>query len=492
MGVGRVLVADDALLSPSRLMASPAPSASPNEDVRRATDFLTRLLPPPRAFDIRLWDGTVIPGEGETALTAVIHSPGALRRMLRPPVELRLGEAYLRGDFDLEGDVGRAGPALEASRGATASPREALALARLWARLPRERETASGGTGYGERAAQIDAAENSRDWDREGIQYHYDAGNDFFALFLDRRMVYSCAYFPTGTETLDEAQERKLEHICRKLRLRDGDRLLDIGCGWGALVIHAARHYGVRALGVTLSQQQADLARQRIAEAGVADRVEVRLTDYRDVETAGYDAVASVGMFEHVGRERLPEYFDHVFRILRPGGRFLNHGIASRPSTRTWLQAAARRVLDPVLIGGTAFRKKYVFPSGGLVPVSEANLVAQQAGFEVRDVENLREHYARTLHAWTERLESHADEAIRLGGERMYRLWRIYMGIASWQFSRGEFDLGQSLLQKPAGGLSDLPLSRADLYAPFDAGRPGTNGTASRPLARPSTPGMDP
>ncbi len=475
-------------------MTSPAPSISQNEDVRRATAFLTRLLPESRAFDIRLWDGTVIPGEGETEMTAIINSPGALRRMLRPPVQLSLGEAYLRGDFDLEGNVSRAGPGLEASMNATGSVRDLVDLTRLWRALPRDDGQALTGTGYGERAAQIDAAENTRDWDREGIQYHYDAGNDFFALFLDRRMVYSCAYFPTGTETLDEAQERKLEHICRKLRLQPGERLLDIGCGWGALVIYAAQHFDVEATGVTLSEQQADLAQQRIAEAGLEDRVTVRQMDYRDVGEASFDKVASVGMFEHVGEERLPEYFEHVFRALVPGGLFLNHGIASHPERRSWVGKALHRVLEPVLVGATAFRTRYVFPSGGLVSVSAANLVAQTAGFEVRDVENLREHYARTLHAWTERLESHADDAVRLGSERMYRLWRIYMGIASWQFARGVFDLGQSLLQKPAGGPSSLPLSRADLYAPFDAGRSEvhTNGKATRPMYSPSAPPMDP
>ncbi len=444
-------------------LLSTSPSAP--ADVARATAFLTRLLPAPRAFDIRLWDGTVIPGDGEPELTAVINHPGSLRRMLRPPVELSLGEAYLRGDFDLEGDVGKAGPALEASRSATGSLKDLLALAKLWRALPKSEGQDTTGTGYGERPAEMDAAEHSREWDQKGIQYHYDAGNDFFALFLDERMVYSCAYFPTGTETLDEAQEAKLEHICRKLRLQPGERLLDIGCGWGALVIYAAQHFGVEALGVTLSERQHALATERIVEAGLQDRVTVRQLDYRDVQAESFDKVASVGMFEHVGRERLPEYFEHVFRILKPGGLFLNHGIASQPNRRSWFGNVLRRALDPVLIGGTTFRKRYVFPSGGLVPISEANLVAQTAGFEVRDVENLREHYALTLAHWARRLEEHQEEAIRTGGEQMYRLWRIYMGIASWQFSRGEFDLGQSLLLRPTGGPSALPLTRADLYA---------------------------
>jgi cyclopropane-fatty-acyl-phospholipid synthase len=444
---------------------APAVALPPPEDVQRAAAFLARLLPEPRPFEIRLWDGTTLPGTGEAPLTVVIRAPGAPRRMFRPPVELSLGEAYLRGDFDLEGEPWRAGPALEAARVAAASPADALALARLWLDLPADGGGADRGIGYGERPAQIAAAERSRDWDREGIRYHYDAGNDFFALFLDRRLVYSCAYFPTGEEGLDEAQERKLDHICRKLRLREGERFLDVGCGWGALVIHAAERYGARALGVTLSEQQYDLAQRRIAEAGLRDRAVVRLMDYREVAAETFDKVASVGMFEHVGRERLPEYFGHIYRLLRPGGLFLNHAIAGRPSGRTRLGEAVRGRFESLLVGGSTFRKRYVFPSGGLVPVSEANLVAQRAGFEVRDVENLREHYARTLRVWAERLEHRKEEAVRLGGDRMYRLWRLYMGIASWQFERGEFDLAQSLLHRPAGGPSGLPPTRADLYA---------------------------
>jgi cyclopropane-fatty-acyl-phospholipid synthase len=443
----------------------PAPAASSGADVRRAIAFIERLLPPPRVFDIRFWDGTLVSGTGEADLTLAINHPGSLRRMFRLPIELSLGEAYLRGDFDLEGEVWRAGSALEAARGAARSPREMLALLRLWRALPRDEASRAAGTGYGAGPARIQAARHSRDWDREGIRYHYDAGNDFFALFLDRRMVYSCAYFPTGTETIDQAQERKLEHICRKLRLKEGERFLDIGCGWGALVIHAAGRHGVRALGVTLSEQQHDLANRRIAEAGLQDRAEVRLMDYRDVAGTAFDKIASVGMFEHVGRRRLPEYFEHVHRLLAPGGLFMNHGIAGRPRARGRTAEALRGLIEPHLVGGATFRARYIFPSGDLVPVSEANLVAQKSRFEVRDVENLREHYALTLRAWAQRLEQRREEAIRLGGEKMFRLWRIYLGIASWQFEHGEFDLAQSLLQKPTGGPSGLPLTRADLYA---------------------------
>ncbi|HEX2190505.1 MAG TPA: cyclopropane-fatty-acyl-phospholipid synthase family protein, partial [Longimicrobiaceae bacterium] len=333
---------------------------------------------------------------------------------------------------------------------------------RAWRGLPRD-----GGGRAGVEAARLGAAEHTPEWDRAGVRYHYDAGNDFYRLFLDRRMVYSCGYFPTGAEGLDEGQERKLEHVCRKLRLRPGERLLDIGCGWGALAVHAATRHGARVVGVTLSEQQAELARLRVAEAGVEDRVRIELRDYRELRGERFDRVSSVGMFEHVGRKRLPEYFATVFSLLRPGGLFLNHGIGGRPRRPAPLvRGLLRRGLDRVLLDNGHFRRSYVFPNGDLVPVSEADLVAERAGFEVRDVENLREHYGRTLRFWAERLEARREDARRLGGERVFRIWRLFMGIASWQFATGELAVYQSLLERPTGGPSEaVPWSRADLYA---------------------------
>jgi cyclopropane-fatty-acyl-phospholipid synthase len=429
-------------------------------DVRAAAAFLGAVFPAPRGFDVRLWEGTVLPADGASAFTLALRSPGSLRRMFRVPLALSLGEAYGRGDFEIEGDVWAAAPGMQAYRNQLRSARDAARLARLWRALPRD-----GGPGASVDRAHIGAAEGSRAWDLEGIRYHYDAGNELYALFLGRRMIYSCAYFPTGAEDLDAAQEAKLEHICRKLRLRPGQTLLDIGCGWGGLVIYAAERFGVRALGVTLSLEQHALATERVRAAGVEDRVEIRIQDYRDLRDGPFDRVASVGMFEHVGGRRLPAYFAHIRGLMKPGALFLNHGIGGRASPGYSLRRAVSGVLTERLVGSAEFRRRYIFPTGGLVSVSEANLAAERAGLEVRDVENLREHYALTLRHWTRNLEANRDEAVRLSGEPAYRLRRIHMGVASWQFEAGHLTLNQTLLARPEDGRTPVPWSRADLYA---------------------------
>ncbi|HSU15111.1 cyclopropane-fatty-acyl-phospholipid synthase family protein [Longimicrobium sp.] len=440
--------------SPTSRRSGPADSA-----VRAAAAFLRRLFPVPRPFDVRLWEGTVLPADGEPGFTLAVARPGALRRMFRIPLALSLGEAYGRGDFEIEGDVWTAAPGIQAYRENIRSARDVREIARLWRALPKD-GFAGGAVGR----ARLGAAEGSREWDLKGIRYHYDAGNDIYRLFLGRRMLYSCAYFATGAEDLDAAQELKLEHICRKLRLRPGHRLLDIGCGWGGLVIYAAERFGVRALGVTLSQAQHDLAVRRVAEAGVRDRVEIRIQDYRDLREEPFDRVASVGMFEHVGGPRLPQYFARIFGLMKPGGLFLNHGIGGRVSPGRSVRLAAEKALTEKLVGSAEFRRRYIFPTGDLVSVSEANLPAERAGFEVRDVENLREHYARTLQCWTRNLEANRDEVVRLEGEPKYRLRRIHMGVAAWQFAAGHLTLNQALLAKLDGGRASVPWSRADLY----------------------------
>jgi cyclopropane-fatty-acyl-phospholipid synthase len=288
--------------------------------------------------------------------------------------------------------------------------------------------------------------------DKQAVTYHYDMSNAFYSLWLDERMVYSCGYFKDPADDLEYAQERKLDHICRKLRLRRGERLLDIGCGWGGLVIHAGKHYGVEALGITLSAPQADLANERIRLAGIADRCRVDVRDYRELHgPESYDKLVSVGMFEHVGKSRLQEYFGGAFRLLRPGGVFLNHGIACLPG------------FSP--LPGPAFSDHYIFPDGELLPLGTTLSVAETIGFEVRDVESLREHYVLTLRHWMRRLEARRVEACRVTEEKTYRLWRLYLAGAAHKFRMGQNSVYQVLLSKTFDHESGLPLTRADWYA---------------------------
>lgn len=396
--------------------------------------------------------------------------------MFTPPLELSLSEAFIYGDFDLEGDLFSAFLLLEALFSRTFSLGEIAVLARHVLALPKSepgRPTQRG-------PAHLRGALHSRERDRAAIRYHYDVGDDFYALWLDRHRQYSCAYFPTGMEDLDTAQERKLEHICRKLRLRSGERLLDIGCGWGGLAIYAAEKYGVRVLGVTLSENQASYANFQIARVGLGERAWVKLQDYRDLAADSFDKIVSVGMFEHMGRRHLPEYFAQAYRLLKPGGLFLNHGISRQPPVlhltpirsdlschrpkRAGRASAWQRLVERYLLGAGAFIQRYVFPDSDLAPLSEVNLIAEQAGFEVRDVENLREHYALTLRHRVKRLEARQAEAINVAGEVTYRTWRLYMAASASNFESGALNVNQTLLAKPAAGQTNLPLSRADLY----------------------------
>ncbi len=410
-------------------------------------------------YAVRLWDGTTLTGaSGEAPFTLVLSHAGALRRMFRPPLDLSLGEAFIYGDFDIEGDIHAAIAWSDGFSGRSLKAGDLATMARMVAKLPRGRARRVNGRG----PARLSGERHSLERDRAAIAYHYDVGNDFYALWLDRAMIYSCAYFKTGKEDLDTAQRQKLDLICRKLRLRPGEKLLDIGCGWGGLVIHAVEKYGVTAVGVTLSEQQVALGRERLAAAGLEGRAEIKLQDYRELSDATFDKIVSVGMFEHVGRDHLPEYFSHVFRLLKPGGLFLNHGISRRAA-----QAAGRRDtwLKRFLLGSGEFQQRYVFPDGELVPVSEAGLVAERAGFEVRDVENLREHYALTLRHWVRRLEEHRQQAVAATDETTYRIWRLYMAASVRGFESGNINVNQMLLAKLDGGRSHLPLTREDLYA---------------------------
>ena len=411
---------------------------------------------PSRDFTVRLWDGTIWPegGVSSPTFTLLLNHRGALRRMFLPPTDLNLGEAYIYDDFDVEGDLIGAFPMAEYLQRLEFGVGDKLGLARQLLALPD-----AAAPRKGRQAAQISGARHGKERDRQAISYHYDVSNDFYALWLDRRMIYSCAYFSDADEAaaadIDAAQARKLDYICRKLRLRPGERLLDVGCGWGGLAIYAAQHYGVESLGITLSQPQVDLARERIEEAGLADRCRVEYQDYREVAPdQPFDKLVSVGMFEHVGEAKMRVYFEQARELLRPQGLFLNHAIA-RPG---W---------QPPLKNRDTFSNHYVFPDGELVPVSLSSRVAEETGLEVRDIESLREHYALTLRCWVRRLENHRDEALRYVDEVTYRVWRLFMSGSAYGFESGGHNVYQTLLVKPGpAGESGLPLTREDLYRP--------------------------
>jgi len=435
------------------------------------TAILRQIFPPPRNFAVRLWDQAEIPADSGPAFTLVLTHPGALRRMFAAPVELAMGEAYIYGDLDIEGDFFAALGLVDSLAGLSLTAAEAAILFRAIQRLPNSGPQRD----MRRRPANLLGTVHSRERDREAIRFHYDVGNEFYALWLDRQMQYSCGYFANGSEDLDTAQQQKIEHICRKLRLKPGERLLDIGCGWGGLAIAAAQQYGVEALGVTLSERQASYGSAWVSRLGIADRVQIQLRDYRDLQDESFDKIVSVGMFEHVGRAHLPEYFWQAYRLLKPGGLFLNHGIARRGQGEDQrmlkgLGAYAgptvtrQSYFERKILGAGSFSQRYIFPDGELVPVSEANLVAESVGFEVRDVENLREHYALTLRHWVRRLEERKDEAIGLVGEAVYRTWKLYMSSSVLGFETGQTNVNQSLLAKAANGRVDLPLTRAHLY----------------------------
>ena len=402
----------------------------------------------PRDFAFRFWDGTVWGPEAGKApqFTIVLRHPGALRKMFLHADDLSLGEAYIYDDVDLEGDFNAALVMAERLVDMRMSLAEKAQIAGLLLRLP------SDGKGrVGRQGVQLRGSLHSKERDRQAVTYHYNVSNDFFALWLDRRMVYSSAYFRSPVESLDAAQERKLEYMCRKLRLRPGEKMLDIGCGWGGLITYAAKRYRVDATGITLSEPQAQLANARIRTEKLSGHCRARVCDYRDlVETESFDKIVSVGMVEHVGESLLPEYFSTAWRLLRPGGVFLNHGIGTGPAYTEKK--------------GPSFSDRYIFPDTELVPVSTTLRIAEAGGFEVRDVESLREHYALTLHAWQERLEKQHTRALQCVDEATYRTWRLCHAGAALNFLRGRTSLFQCLFVKPDQGKSGLPLTRADWY----------------------------
>jgi cyclopropane-fatty-acyl-phospholipid synthase len=375
---------------------------------------------------MRAWEGTTW-GPDNAAATIVLEHPGALRSLLVPPSDLTAGEAYVFGDINIEGSI------LETlDFGARIQPLgnrklRALRLLSTIRKLPAESRR------RGQRP-EMRGRLHTRNRDRQAVTYHYDTGNDFFETFLDPAMVYSCAYFLDAAESLEGAQQRKLDLICRKLDLRPGMRFLDVGCGWGALVIHAAKHYGVEATGITLSAQQAELASTRAEQAGVGDRVTIERGDYRELKGT-FDAIASVGMFEHVGKGQLHTYFERLRSMLGPDGVVLNHGITNRD------RSGARH--------RPTFVNTYVFPDGELVPIEDVIGIAERSGFEVRDLESLRRSYALTLRHWVANLEQRAAAARAAADERTYRIWRLYMAGSVLAFEQAAISVYQMLLAPP-------------------------------------------
>lgn len=426
---------------------------------------------PSRTFAVELWDGNVLePPRGADGAGRVVLRDEALARLLVPPVSERaIAEAFVNGDLDIEGDTAGLLEAAARWRGPRLRPNLVPSVLRTWL---------APGRPAGPGVARLCGRRHSKRRDRRAIRHHYDLSDDFYKLFLDADMVYSCAYFPTGTESLEDAQKAKLDLVCAKLDLQPGDRLLDVGCGWGALVVHAASRYGAAGIGITLSEKQAAEARRRLAELG-GGSMEVRLSDYRELGSdERFDKVASVGMMEHVGRSRLGRYFAVLHRTLRPGGLLLNHAIAdtSYENTLPW---ASRQ--------GGGFIDRYIFPDGELLPIGEVVQAAERAGFEVRDLESLREHYALTLSHWLTHLEERFDEAMSLVGIRAARAFRLYLASSVVAFRLGRISVFQLLLAKRThdGRARGLPTCRSAWYR---RSRPGANGDGRPPPATAERP----
>jgi cyclopropane-fatty-acyl-phospholipid synthase len=417
-----------------------------DHSVRRSIGILRSLFGERlgQEVGVHLWDGTEIASPHAKFMLRV-NAPFALRAALMPPLDLNPGRAFVEGWLDVAGSLDTALDVLERS----AARLSGLKLVNLVAQIARLPAPPRGDASHG---AALRGRVHTKRRDAAAIGFHYDQPVEFYQTFLGADLVYSCAYWDEGVTTLDEAQRAKLDYVLDKLRVRAGSTLLDIGCGWGALVIRAAQR-GVRACGVTLSRAQFDEAQRRIRSAGLQELARVELRDYRDLGGERFDAVASVGMVEHVGRERLAEYFPCAFGALREGGLFLNHGIVTQLGDGHGYRS------------GNDFIGRYVFPDGDLVPIDVTVKAAAAAGFEVRDVENLREHYARTLRAWVDNLAAHYDAAIQTTNQRTERIWRMYMTGSARGFAAGRLGLMQTLLGKPrTDGTTDIPATRRDLY----------------------------
>lgn len=429
------------------------PTGSDTKYINATVRIVKRLLQNFQGdIALRLWNGAQYAfGQTVPKFTLVVRDPAVLRKLILKRNPITLVDAYFRGLVDFEGDI-YAGLRLKPYLQKLSLPirsRAALVLDAL--RLPAKSaaDTAMAATD------SLDASEahkHSRLSDRAAISFHYDVSNAFYKLWLDEQMVYSCAYFATPDDSLEQAQRNKLDHVCRKLRLKPGEQFLDIGCGWGAMVCWAAQHYGVKAHGITLSQRQFDYATERVRCLELQDLVTLELRDYRDLEGEGvYDKISSIGMFEHVGLANLPVYNATVMRLLRPGGLFLNHGI-------THDQEGWKPTLD------AEFINRYVFPGGELDTISNILRGMEQAAFEIHDVENLRMHYAMTLREWVKRLEANHDTALNYVSEDAYRVWRFYMAACAMEFEAEGTGVYQVLASKRGSGSLPVPLTRQDIY----------------------------
>ncbi|MFD4632078.1 class I SAM-dependent methyltransferase [Streptomyces sp. NPDC058284] len=423
----------------------------------RLKNLAEQLIGAPLPVRIRAWDGSEAGPPGAPVL--VVRSRRALRHLLWKPGELGLARAWVAGDLDVDGDLYAAldlmaefiwerGDDARGLRESLRDPKVRAAARSLFALSapflppsPPPEEMRRHGRLH----------RHTKGSDRQAISHHYDVGNDFYELVLGPSMVYSCAYWESPESTLEGAQRDKLELVARKLALKPGMRLLDVGCGWGSMAIHAAREHGVSVVGVTLSQEQAAYARKRIAEEGLTDRIEIRVQDYRDVRDGPYDAISSIGMAEHVGAERYLEYAHDLYALLKPGGRLLNHQIARRPQA------------DESAYSVDEFIDAYVFPDGELAPVGSTVALLERAGFEVRDLEAIREHYALTLRRWVANLEAHWAEGQRLTSPGRARIWRLYMAASALAFERNRIGVNQVLAVKtPEEGASGMPLRARD------------------------------
>jgi cyclopropane-fatty-acyl-phospholipid synthase len=398
---------------------------------------------------LEFWDGSNLCPEDPVA-TLRFKSPDAIRRLLWKPNELGLGRAYVIGDVEVEGNIFGVITAFRDSTQVADLATSALRSVPTAIRAAKKVGALGGPLTPPKEEARLRGWRHSLGRDAAAIGHHYDVSNAFYRLVLGPIMTYSCARFTHPDSTLEDAQAAKHELVCRKLGLheRPGMRLLDVGCGWGSMAIHAAVHHQATAVGITISKAQAQLARQRVEEAGVADRVEVRIQDYRDLAGESFDAVSSIGMSEHVGHGKIDQYFTTLRNALAPRGRLLNHAISSVGGSK---------------LGRNSFVGRYVFPDGELIDVGNVVLAMERAGFEVRDVESLREHYARTLRAWVTNLESHWDEAVAMVGEARAKIWRLYMAGSAIGFEDGGIAIHQVLGVVPTPtGEAGLPATRRD------------------------------